>query len=115
MTSKQYFHLWLCTLWRSPPVHHAGLQLEHQQLRSLHPGHDGALIYKADLNSTLLDVILFGFLQPAGQDQVVHRVGVFEMDNDVSDADVSDDDVSDGDDDDDMDEVVKGIRWGCSA
>lgn len=42
----------------------AGLQLEHQQLRSLNISQDGALIYKADLQSTLHDVVLYGFLQP---------------------------------------------------
>jgi len=39
-----------------------GLQLEHQQLRSLNPAQDGALIYKADLRSTLHDVMLYGLL-----------------------------------------------------
>jgi hypothetical protein len=42
----------------------AGLQLEHQPLRSLSSSQDGALIYKADLQSTLHDVVLYGFLQP---------------------------------------------------
>lgn len=46
------------TFWR------AGLQLEHQPLRSLNISQDGALIYKADLQSTLHDVVLYGFLQP---------------------------------------------------
>lgn len=42
----------------------AGLQLEHQQLRSLNPSQDGALIYRADMQSTLHEVVLYGFLQP---------------------------------------------------
>jgi len=42
----------------------AGLQLEHQQLRSLNPAQDGALIYRADMQSTLHEVVLYGFLQP---------------------------------------------------
>lgn len=42
----------------------AGLQLEHQQLRSLNPAQDGALIYRADVQSTLHEVVLYGFLQP---------------------------------------------------
>lgn len=52
-----------------------GLRLEHQQLHSLHLAQDGALIYKADLQSTLHDVILYGFLQPnaAGHTQVSLR------------------------------------------
>lgn len=44
--------------------HCAGLQLEHQQLRSLNPAQDGALIYRADMQSTLHEVVLYGFLQP---------------------------------------------------
>lgn len=59
----------------------AGLQLEHQPLRSLSPTQDGALIaYRADLQATLHDVLLYGILQPnaAGATSVVHRVGVFD-------------------------------------
>eukprot|EP00775_Hariotina_reticulata_P010491 gene10491-10650_t len=69
----------------------AGLQLEHQQLRGLNPAQDGALIFKADLHSTLHDVVLYGFLHPnaAGHLQVVHRVGVFDADE----SDTSDDDM----------------------
>ncbi|WIA08566.1 hypothetical protein OEZ85_007995 [Tetradesmus obliquus] len=69
----------------------AGLQLEHQPLRSLNISQDGALIYKADLQSTLHDVVLYGFLQPdsAGCLQVVHRVGVFDAEDDGSDDDMT--------------------------
>lgn len=57
---------------RVAAVRRAGLQLEHQQLRSLCLSQDGALIYRADASSSLHDVVLYGFLQPnaAGHLQV---------------------------------------------
>lgn len=56
-------HLCMC-LWYVCALCYAGLQLEHQPLRSLNPVQDGALIYRADLQSTLHEVVLYGFLQP---------------------------------------------------
>ncbi|GBF90312.1 hypothetical protein Rsub_02418 [Raphidocelis subcapitata] len=65
----------------------AGLQLEHTPLSKVVTGLDGALVFKAAVSSSLLDVIRFGFLlegSAAGSygdgPQVVHRVGVFDVD-----------------------------------
>jgi hypothetical protein len=44
-----------------------GLQLEHYALQDLLLVQDGALIYKADVSSSLMEVILHGFLEPAGR------------------------------------------------
>lgn len=64
----------------------AGLSLAHQPLHQLPLAQDGALIYKADLDSTLHDVVVYGFLRPnaAGTLNVVHRVGVFDAEDDAT-------------------------------
>jgi len=42
-------------------------------------GDDGALIYRADLGTTLDEVVRRGFLAPAPGRGVRHRVAVFEL------------------------------------
>ena len=49
--------------------------MEHYALQDLLLVQDGALIYKADVNSSLMEVILHGFLEPAGRGEATVRGG----------------------------------------
>ncbi|KAI8465902.1 MAG: hypothetical protein J3K34DRAFT_524964 [Monoraphidium minutum] len=112
----------------------AGLQLDLMPLSQIRTGLDGALLYKAAVSSSLLDVVRYGFLleggtaegggdddapesdvvrygflleggaaEPGGDDgapEVVHRVGVFDIDASAATTATEEPDDDDGGGDD---------------
>lgn len=74
----------------------AGVSLEYQQLRSVHHNNDGALIYRASLHSTLLEVIEFGFLRPNGGKGQCHRVAVFELEDEADEEELNSNSIPQG-------------------
>lgn len=79
----------------------AGALLEQTPIGNVHPGTDGALLYKANMQSSFYEVVQRGLLRPYDDPAVIHRIAVFDYDEDT---------MSDDDDDDMESETVKGIR-----
>jgi hypothetical protein len=63
-----------------------------QQQAAAAAGDDGALIYRADLGTTLGEVVRRGFLAPAPGRGVRHRVAVFELNNNGAEEEEEEDD-----------------------
>jgi hypothetical protein len=79
----------LAALPAPPPRPGRGMQ----QAAAAAAGDDGALIYRADLGTTLEQVVRRGFLAPVAGRGVRHRVAVFELEEEDDDDDEDDDEA----------------------